>query len=396
VRGRRFNLTDLPDTGSPWGAGGSLQQLSHCAQHSSVSDSVRLLPGVDIHDHSISNVRVSGDLWGVENREHIFDIPAAAAELLPQAPNLFWWWTETTAYLHRPTPKLQAFVKAQKARMGWKHPIIGIHMRLGHDKNREAQRFPNKYYIAEARRIRALFPEAGTIFVCSDRRGAVDKMIASYGGEFEIMTQPRVDGAQPMDYVHTDLTLLGEADFLIFTFSSNFGMAAFYLNSFNHNHRPTYVSMDDLFEGFRYYGHQMTLTYNAETGTNELGVRNCAPQVAQPDGRVLLIIDDKREDAEEICAPRAGGEQDCRTPRVVRDQATGGEVWNSRECEPVDDWDACQEKLRERFRALLSASTAVREKGECEEECDDHGCVSLAEGNRRVLGFGMLLPRDEL
>ena len=32
-------------------------------------------------------------------------------------------------------------------------------------------------------------------------------------------------------YVHTDLTLLGEADYLIFTFSSNFGMAAFYLNS---------------------------------------------------------------------------------------------------------------------------------------------------------------------
>ena len=35
--------------------------------------------------------------------------------------------------------------------------------------------------------------------------------------------QPRVEGALPMEYVHTDLTLLGEADYLIFTFSSNFG-----------------------------------------------------------------------------------------------------------------------------------------------------------------------------
>ena len=39
----------------------------------------------------------------------------------------------------------------------WAHPIIGIHMRLGVDKNREAQRFPTKYYIHEARRIRKLF-----------------------------------------------------------------------------------------------------------------------------------------------------------------------------------------------------------------------------------------------
>ena len=30
----------------------------------------------------------------------------------------------------------------EQARMGWKHPIIGIHMRLGVDKNREAQVSP--------------------------------------------------------------------------------------------------------------------------------------------------------------------------------------------------------------------------------------------------------------
>mmetsp|Transcript_53139 Transcript_53139/g.125745 ORF Transcript_53139/g.125745 Transcript_53139/m.125745 type:complete len:221 (+) Transcript_53139:3-665(+) len=220
-------------------------------------------------------------------------------------------------------------------------------------------------------------------------------MIAEYGGEFEIMTQPRVEGAQPMDYVHTDLTLLGLADFLVFTFSSNFGMAALYLNSFNHNHRPSYISMDDLFEGFRYYGHQMTLAHSSDTGTNELGVRNCAPQLSQADGKTLLMIDDKREDADEICAER-GGQEDCRTPRTVREQESGVIVWDSKECEPVDDYDACQDALRNRFRKIISGATSIREKGDCEEECDDHGCVSLAEGNRRVLGFGIRLPREEL
>ena len=63
-------------------------------------------------------------------------------------------------------------------------------------------------------------------------------MIAEYGSEFRIITQPRVEGALPMEYVHTDLTLLGEADYLIFTFSSNFGMAAFYLNSWRCVQKP--------------------------------------------------------------------------------------------------------------------------------------------------------------
>ena len=159
---------------------------------------------------------------------------AGVVQVMPgaqQPPNLFWWWTETTHYLHRPTQKLGLFIEAQKARMGWRHPIIGIHMRLGVDKNREAQRFPTKYYMHEARRIRRLFSggaqgDIGTIFVCSDRPRAVDKMIADYSSEFQILTQPRVEGALPMEYVHTDLSLLGEADYLIFTFSSNFGWPA--------------------------------------------------------------------------------------------------------------------------------------------------------------------------
>jgi hypothetical protein len=95
-------------------------------------------------------------------------------------------------------------------------------MRRGVDKNREAHtytcvcvclcvsvrvcvcvcvcvyvcvcRFATKYYIHEARRIRKLFSGApggdvGTIFVCSDRPRAVDKMIKEYGTEFRIITQ---------------------------------------------------------------------------------------------------------------------------------------------------------------------------------------------------------------
>eukprot|EP00281_Chroomonas_sp_CCMP1168_P011861 CAMPEP_0206279156 /NCGR_PEP_ID=MMETSP0047_2-20121206/37877_1 /ASSEMBLY_ACC=CAM_ASM_000192 /TAXON_ID=195065 /ORGANISM="Chroomonas mesostigmatica_cf, Strain CCMP1168" /LENGTH=609 /DNA_ID=CAMNT_0053709097 /DNA_START=189 /DNA_END=2019 /DNA_ORIENTATION=+ len=388
----RFNLTHS-DQGSPWGAGGALQPLSWCAGHSDVGDSVRALKGVDMHDHSIHNVRVAGDLWGIENRDRLFDMPEGLSGRLPHLPNLFWWWTESTHYLHRPTPALGDFIEGQKRRIGWKHPIIGMHLRLGVDKNREAQRFPSKYYIHEARRLRRLFGGVGTIFICSDRKQAIARMIAEYGDEFEFLVQPQVEGALPMHYVHTDLALLGEADYLIMTVSSNFGMAALYLNAWNHGHRPTYISMDDLFEGFRYYGYQMTLTYNQETGTSELGVRNCAPQIVQH-GRVLLHVEDKGIEAEEVCAT-VRGEEVCKYPKQVKVQSTGEIVWDNTECMERDDFDECWKELFERYKLIIESASTIIEKGECEEECDDHGCTSLQEGNRRVLGFSFVVPHDE-
>lgn len=48
----RFNLTSS-EQGSPWGSRGALRPLSACAGHSSVPDSVRLLPGVDMHDPTV-------------------------------------------------------------------------------------------------------------------------------------------------------------------------------------------------------------------------------------------------------------------------------------------------------------------------------------------------------
>jgi hypothetical protein len=48
----RFNLTSS-EQGSPWGSRGALRPLSACAGHSSVADSVRLLPGVDMHDPTV-------------------------------------------------------------------------------------------------------------------------------------------------------------------------------------------------------------------------------------------------------------------------------------------------------------------------------------------------------
>ena len=51
--------------------------------------------------------------------------------------------------------------------------------------------------------------------------------------------------------------------------------------------------------------HAHMLSYNPGTGLSDLGVRNCAPQLDHR-GSVLLLIDDKNVEAEEICATAAG------------------------------------------------------------------------------------------
>ncbi len=80
---------------------------------------------------------------------------------------------------------------------------------------------------------------------------AINRMIAEYGNEFEFLVQPEVDGTLPMYYVHTDLSLLGEVDYLIMTVSSNFGMVSLcvcvcvciyiYIYIYMHTYMHTYV-----------------------------------------------------------------------------------------------------------------------------------------------------------
>lgn len=68
------------------------------------------------------------------------------------------------------------------------------------------------------------------------------------------------------------MTPAAEADHLVFTFSSNFGQAAMFLAASKRNMRPSFISMDDVFEGFRYYGFQLKLVHDHATGLNDIQV----------------------------------------------------------------------------------------------------------------------------
>jgi hypothetical protein len=94
--------------------------------------------------------------------------------------------------LLRPGPELTQYINQQKEMMGWVHPMIGVHMRMGLDKNREAQRLPVSYYVAEVQRLRALFGVTN-VYVCSDDKKAVAKARALLEQQgFAVFTQVKV------------------------------------------------------------------------------------------------------------------------------------------------------------------------------------------------------------
>ena len=104
----------------------------------------------------------------------------------------------------------------------------------------------------------------------------------------------------------------------------------------------------------------MTLTYNPLSGTSDLGIRNCAPQIGYR-GRTLLHIEDKSVEAEEVCEQVMGTEL-CLSPKKVVDRESGEILWENNECRQADDYDGCWSKLFERYRSMLSESESLQSK----------------------------------
>lgn len=110
-------------------------------------------------------------------------------------------------------------------------------------------------------------------------------------------------------------------------------------------------------QGFRYYGYQMTLTYNPANGMSDLGVRNCAPQIGYQ-GQVYHHIEDKGVEAEEVCA-KVTGKDVCISPRKVVSKESGEIMWHNRECQEAEDWDTCWSNLFDRYRGILSEAHSL-------------------------------------
>jgi hypothetical protein len=121
--------------------------------------------------------------------------------------------------------------------------------------------------------------------------------------------------------VLADITLLGHADHLVFTFSSNFGQAALFLSSALRGLRPSYIAMDDVFEGFRwppsrphaprlesqcacrYYGFQVKLVFDETTGLSDIEIYDCNNGEA--------VVESENGGLEQRLSSGAGASGDC-------------------------------------------------------------------------------------
>ena len=185
------------------------------------------------------------------------------------AATMAWYHSELVAYLWRPKPEVRNMVEDIKRQIGYRHPIVGMHVRRG-DACRDTERTPLSQcyelaaYMAHAQKMQDLYG-VENIFLATDDPEVVREAEGKYRGFRFIYApidrewydaQPKSAGAGPpppplpglwrggIEYrldtgegdpgkvgleAVIDAELLGQADFFVGTLGSNLGRIAFEL-----------------------------------------------------------------------------------------------------------------------------------------------------------------------
>eukprot|EP00960_Hanusia_phi_P001469 42030-Hanusia_phi.AAC.3 len=177
------------------------------------------------------------------------------------------WFSTLMGLIVRPKSLLQAELNHIKNVVGFRHPIIGVHIRYGDgclpNQLHRPPCEPVGSYIEEIMRMVMKY-DVSTVFLATDSAQALEQVRSSF--DFETLHVPVdrsifdsrwwidhraafgvVDQAQVGESALVDLLLLSECDYFIGTFSSHFSMAAFELSTFRKGFVPPYVSTSPFF-----------------------------------------------------------------------------------------------------------------------------------------------------
>ncbi|EKX54315.1 hypothetical protein GUITHDRAFT_99792 [Guillardia theta CCMP2712] len=175
---------------------------------------------------------------------------------------MFNWFSTLMGLTVRPRSLLHSELNHMKNVIGFKHPIIGVHIRYGDgclpNQLHRPPCEPVETYVEEIMRMVMKY-EVSTVFLATDSAQALEQLKSNF--DFETLHAPVdrslfdsrwwidhraafgvVDPMQVGESALMDLLLLSECDYFIGTFSSHFSLAAFELSTFKKGYVPPYVS----------------------------------------------------------------------------------------------------------------------------------------------------------
>jgi hypothetical protein len=175
----------------------------------------------------------------------------------------FWWTAQSMHFMWQLSSKMQQAVDVTKDEIGWKRPIIGMHVRRGDSCTAREECYSFKDYMVHAIEMYAQY-EIRTIFLSTDSEEILkEAQISGPQHGFTIIhtnfDRKHISEAKNLDDCHMkgtcdvvedmksmiiDLELLAEADVFIGAFSSGAGRLAYELSMARKRCYPPFVSMD--------------------------------------------------------------------------------------------------------------------------------------------------------
>jgi glycoprotein 6-alpha-L-fucosyltransferase len=180
-----------------------------------------------------------------------FLFTAVPSDLLPHLEKSFeepqaWWSSQIAKYLLRLKPEYQKIVEESMVKMGFKKPIVGIHLRRG-NKITEVPYQPIEAYMHYANEYFDVLEltqkvDQRRVYIATDDPEVLKETKEKYP-EYVILSNQDIDNVAK-DYEKTNVSSLGiivqsrilsQCDYYVFTMSSNLGRKFYEFFLWNHS-----------------------------------------------------------------------------------------------------------------------------------------------------------------
>ncbi|XP_071488665.1 alpha-(1,6)-fucosyltransferase-like [Diadema antillarum] len=214
-------------------------------------------------------------LLRIKTKTPLFIPPAVPADLAGPLARLHgfpavWWVGQIMLYIQRLKPHQQEMLTHQAYNMGFKHPIVGVHVRRTDKLLKEASFHPIEQYMDHVEEffLRLEMTAAETpvrrVYLATDDRGLLAEARAKFPNYIFVSSSAITNSArlesryteESLWGIVQDLMFLARTDFLVCTLSSQIGRAAYEMMQAYHTDASTLVrSLDDkyFFAGGRGY-----------------------------------------------------------------------------------------------------------------------------------------------
>uniref|UniRef100_A0A3Q3X5C2 Alpha-(1,6)-fucosyltransferase n=1 Tax=Mola mola TaxID=94237 RepID=A0A3Q3X5C2_MOLML len=194
-----------------------------------------------------------------------------------------WWVSQFVKYLVRPQAWLEKEIQQTMAKLGFKHPIIGVHVRRTDKVGTEAAFHPIEEYMQHVEEqfqllARRVHVDKKRVYLATDDPSLLQEAKTKYP-DYEFISDNSISWSAGLHNRYTenslrgvilDIHFLSQTDFLVCTFSSQVCRVAYELMQMLHPDASSFFySLDDIYYFGGQNAHNQIAIYHHQPRNNE-------------------------------------------------------------------------------------------------------------------------------